>query len=349
MIAAQMEVTPVVLKDVVYDTHARSFHCSEKPTYPLKSFDHTIPFSSPRDVSGTYEVTRPTYVMNYLHSCIGHAYLDTTIPLLSILDEYDSEVLAKRGFQLFVLRDMFSTTDPQLSAHLARWEKNTIDYSTGSYKGPYQHFHKCFSDSPIIFEKAFSTHRYIRFSSLIFGGNIDWQRAIHNCEAKYPERKMVPVTSDEQISRWISLGKIAFSRYIGLEKSVPSKTLLIARKGTREFTGLSLRKLISILDTEPIFLEDYSFEEQIQLFSEAKLVVSAHGSGLCHLLWCSGARVIEIFATDDSRKRIFQSLAEFLKLDYTRIECSQDERTTDEPIDVPDWALKNIESLNKDA
>lgn len=344
-----MEVRPVILKDVVYDTHTRSFYCSEKREYALKSFDQIIPFSKPCDVSGAYEVTRPTYVMNYLHSCIGHAYLDTTIPLLSILGEYDSEVLAKRGFQLFVLKDMFPTTDPGLSEYLARWERNTIDYRAGSYKGPYQHFHKCFSDNPIIFEKAFSTHRYIRFSTLIFGGNTDWQRAIHNCDAKYPERKAVPVVSDEQISRWIGLGKEAFSAYLGLGTYTPSKTLLIARKGTREFTGQSLRKLISILETEPIFLEDYSFEEQIRLFAEASLVISAHGSGLYHLLWCSGARVIEIFATDDSRKRIFQSLGEFLKLDYTRIECSEEERTTDEPIDVPDWALKNIESIDKDA
>ena len=334
-----MEITPVILKNVLYDLQTRRFHCAEKPLYLLKSFDYTFSFSTSQPLTEAYEVNRPTYIMNYLHSCIGHAYNDTTIPLLSILSEYDAEILAKRGFQLFVLKDVFPTTDAQLMEYLERWETYRVDYDIGSYRGPYAHFHKCFSNAPILFEKTFSTHRYIRFSTLIYGGNDQWQRSTHNCADKYPERKLVPVVTDEQIGRWIDLGRAAFADYIGLKRG-GRKPLLVARRGARQFTEGSLRKLISILETEPVFLEDYSFEEQIQMFANANCVVSPHGSGLYHLLWCPvGTRIIEIFATDDSRKRIFESFAEFLKLDYTRIECSQEQRTTDEPIHVPDWAL----------
>ena len=342
-----MEITPEILKNVIYDTCTQIFYCSERPRYPLRSLYKTYEFSSDQhDISDAYEVDRPTYITNYLHSCIGHAYIDTTIPLLSILYEYSPEILSKRGYQLFVLSDTFKeyTTDSNLIKHLDRWEQNTVDYS-GYYKGPYRHFHMCFSDVPILFEKSFSAHRYIRFSTIIYGGNLECQRTIHNCAKKYPERRTIPVATDEQIEKWNSIGRAAFAKYIGLSIKEKSRVLFIARRGTREFTQSSIRKIRSILESDPIYLEDYSFEEQIEMFAEANIIVSSHGSGLCHLMWCSpGTYVVEIFATNDSRKIIFESLSKFAKLTYSRIECSQEERITDEPIDLPDRCITQLSS-----
>jgi len=345
--AIQMEITPEILKNVIYDTRSRIFYCSEKPRSPLRSFDRIYEFSSNQhDISDAYKVDRPTYITNYLHSCIGHAYIDTTIPLLSILYEYNPEILSKRGYQLFVLSDTFKeyTTDSRLIEHLDRWEQNTVDYS-GYYRGPYRHFHTCFSDVPILFEKSFSTHRYIRFSTIIYGGNIECQRTIHNCAEKYPNRRTIPIATDEQIEKWNSIGRDAFAKYIGLSIGERSRLLFIARRGTREFTQSSIHKIRSILESDPIYLEDYSFEEQIQMFAEATLVVSSHGSGLYHLIWCSpGTRVVEIFATNDSRKIIFQSLSKFARLNYSRIECSEKEIISDNPIDLPDSCITQLSS-----
>lgn len=336
-----MEVVPVVLNNVLYDTHLRTFHCSEKPPYPLKNFDVVFPFLPHMDVSGAYEVNRPTYITEYLHSCIGHAYIDITIPILSILHEYSPEILSKRGFQLFVLKDTFKeyTKEPAFIEVLDKWERKSVDF-TGTYKGVYQHFHKCFSDVPIIFEKC--CPRYIRFSTVIYGGNIDCQRALHNCNEKFLGRREVPVATDEQLIRWSAIGREAFSKYI---QPSPKKggTLLIARKDTRAFTGASLSKLALILDTEPVYLEEYSFQEQVQLFIDADIVVGAHGSGLCHLIWSAkGTRVIELFAGNDSRKRIFESLSKLCGFNYTRIECSEEE-TWDERIELPDWVLSKLQ------
>jgi hypothetical protein len=335
-----MEVIPVILNNVIYDTHLRRFYCSEKPPYPLRSFNLVFPFLPLTDVSGAYEVNRPTYITNYHHTCIGHAYLDFTIPLLSILYEYSPEILSKRGFQLFILKDSFKeyTTDPALIEFIDKWERNTVDF-TGSYKGAYQHFHKCFSDSPILFEK--SCPRYIRFSTIIYGGNEDWQRAFHNCNEKFVGRREVPVATDEQLMRWNTIGAEAFSKYI--ERS-PKKggMLLVARKETRAFARASLTKLSWVLNTEPVFLEEYSFQEQVQLFTDADIVVGAHGSGLCHLIWCEkGTKVIEIFAGNDRRKGIFESLSKLLKFNYTRIECSEED-TWDDPFEVPEWVISNL-------
>lgn len=346
-----MEITPVVLKDVLYDMQLRTFYCSQTPLYLMENtvFSTAIPDIS--DIFDTYHIERPTVIMNYLHSCIGHAYVDITIPQLSTLYEYSPETLSKQGFQLFVLKDCFqeSTTDTQLIEFLNRWEKYTVDFENGTYKGPYSHFHRCISDTPILFEKVFTKSRYIKFDTILYGGNMEFQRAIHNSAAKYPGRKLHPVASDIQIGGWISNAKEVFGKYIGIQAKTPgvSATILIDRKGgTRSFTRQALNKLSCIADTEPVYLEEYSFKEQIQMFKDANIIISAHGSGLCHLLWSNpGTHIIEIFAADDSRKGIFQSFSEFLGLTYTRIECSNLKKTTDEPIEISDENLAVIKSL----
>ena len=97
------------------------------------------------------------------------------------------------------------------------------------------------------------------------------------------------------------------------------------------------------IDTEITYLEDYTLSEQIKLFMQAKIIISSHGSGLCHLIWCQpGTKVIEIFATNDSRKIIFESYAKFLNLSYVRFECSDEIKTTDIDIDIPDSIIQHI-------
>ena len=351
-----MEVTPTVVKGVIYDTSLRILYYPDNGLHPsLERIYTTIPIiKGIPDISDVYHVSRPTYAMNYLHSCIGHAYFDTTLPLLSVLHEYDPSILSDRGFQLFVIKDRFQehTTDDALIRYLDAWYTKNVDYEGGTYKGVYAHFHRCFSDSPILFERGFSANRYIKFDTLIYGGNGDWQRSIHNSVAKYPERRPIPVSTDDQIRIWNRLGKEVFGRYIGIRPKQVSEIpniLFVARRGFREFTSKSLSRLRYILDAEPIFLEEYTFAEQIQMFIDADIVVSPHGSGLCHLTWCApGTRVIEIFASNDSRKIIFQSLSEFSGFHYRRIECSDVEMTTDDPIDIPERVYGDIMQLISD-
>lgn len=344
----------MILKDVLYDTSNRTFYCHEQPAHPLESAYKPMAFS--RDIpvvsaSEVYDVQRPTYVMGYLHSCIGHAYIDITMPLLSILHEYSPEILSARGFQLFVLKDTFleHTNNTELIEFLSAWESKTIDFENGYYKGAYSHFHKCFSDSPIIFEKTFAaTRRYIKFDTMIFGGNSEFQRAIHNCELKYPGRKLVPVATDEQVLEWLRIAKAAFGRYLGVqEKAVTESSpriVCIARRGAREFVNADLRKLCYMLNVEPVFLEHYTMSEQVQICIDADIIISAHGSGLIHSAWCSpGALIIELFAmTNDYRKRIFEHFARVLNHRYKRIEVSKNEDTTDAPVEIPDWAIEEI-------
>ena len=51
------------------------------------------------------------------------------------------------------------------------------------------------------------------------------------------------------------------------------------------------------LGYQPVWLEDYSFAEQVGLFQQAEQIIAPHGAGLANLIWCQpGAKVIEFFS-----------------------------------------------------
>jgi len=48
-----------------------------------------------------------------------------------------------------------------------------------------------------------------------------------------------------------------------------------------------------------IFLEDFSFQDQVRLFHQAEIVISPHGAGLANLVFCrAGTKVIELFGSE---------------------------------------------------
>lgn len=80
-----------------------------------------------------------------------------------------------------------------------------------------------------------------------------------------------------------------------------------------------------------IFPEELSWTEQINAFSQAKVVVAPHGAGLANLAFCpSGVRVVELF----NRAYVnpcFWRLAGIKDLDYHPIVSSGDDRLACDP------------------
>jgi len=78
-------------------------------------------------------------------------------------------------------------------------------------------------------------------------------------------------------------------------------------------------KMIAILESEGwtiIETQNYSFREQIALFSRARAVCAIHGAGLTNLLWCpKGCKVLEL-CPSNFLNGCYESMAAFLDLDY---------------------------------
>lgn len=84
------------------------------------------------------------------------------------------------------------------------------------------------------------------------------------------------------------------------------------KSGTRKFVnGNEVENLLEKYGFTTFFLEDMTFEQQIKLFADAKVVVSMHGGGLANLIFATqGAKVLEIFP-EEAFKYKFPNNMEF--------------------------------------
>jgi capsular polysaccharide biosynthesis protein len=84
-------------------------------------------------------------------------------------------------------------------------------------------------------------------------------------------------------------------------------------------------KLLESYNFERVYCEDLSFEEQIELFGEAEVILSPHGADLTNMVFAPpGTQVIELFSPR-STCICYWSLANTLGFPYSYL------RTIDDP------------------
>lgn len=72
-----------------------------------------------------------------------------------------------------------------------------------------------------------------------------------------------------------------------------------------------------------IYCEDYSFQEQVQIMNNAKLVVSIHGAALALLMFMEkGSSVLEFRKKGDAINNMYYSLADAVDLKYYYLNCN---------------------------
>ena len=339
---------PCVLQNVVYDPVNRRLHVptlipKDECGLPESLTLTTEPYNGEGD---EIKIEEPTYSMNYFHFCFAHAYIDGIIPILSILDEIDSDRLAARDFRfcIFQLLEEDYTINPK-----------SIDIEAGTYKNELRYFHQAASKHPLLLELK-KPHR---FQTLILGGNHAHQRSIHNHVSVYPERFLgEPHATEKQRQIWITKGRDVLGRWLGVSeplKNEKPKVMVIARKENRTFLPKTLCRLERMLsDKDDIdfmgvfYLEEMGLKDQIRLFQEADLIIGNHGSGLCHLIWSKpGTKILEVFLTAEDRLPIFGYLSKFMGHDY-RLHVETDYTfKSDVPFDCGDAMFEALEDLIK--
>lgn len=106
-----------------------------------------------------------------------------------------------------------------------------------------------------------------------------------------------------------------------------SKRLLITRAaGSSDGRQISnqqeLQQCLTGRGFECIQLEDYSVAQQAQLFSQASVVVAAHGAALSNLMFCrKGAVVVELYA--DHIAPCFWAISALCQLNYHQLHCGE--------------------------
>ncbi len=132
----------------------------------------------------------------------------------------------------------------------------------------------------------------------------------------------------------------------GVGDKVPSADKLYLSRTSTARNGRSIgneAELIRHLEQRgftTVYPEDYSVFEQAALFSQAKVVLAAHGAGLTNITFCApGTRVIELYG--DFMQPCYWVVSDLCELDYYNHYCGRSE----EMVDYYDRSHENLHQL----
>jgi hypothetical protein len=116
--------------------------------------------------------------------------------------------------------------------------------------------------------------------------------------------------------------------YIGKERKKPTRKLYISRSkmANRKVSNEDEVEVLLVKnDFEMIYPEEYSFEEQVRMFSDCALLVGLTGSGLTNMLFMqNGSAVVEFKMIGDYTNLHYFSMASAMQLDYYYLLCQVD-------------------------
>lgn len=102
-----------------------------------------------------------------------------------------------------------------------------------------------------------------------------------------------------------------FPKRIYISRQRCSERLLMSEK--------ELKNRLTIIDVTTVFLEDYSFVDQIEMFRRAELIIGIHGAGLANIVFCnSKAQLIEIFSESEVKWH-YALISQILGLRYSPV------------------------------
>jgi capsular polysaccharide biosynthesis protein len=101
------------------------------------------------------------------------------------------------------------------------------------------------------------------------------------------------------------------------------KRVYISRQNAGRRKVVNMDEVSEVLDDFGFQIYDpgrLSFEDQIQIFSQAEIVVGPHGGGLMNMIFSDTSIIVELFANAEPRHHQFV-LANLMDLDYEYLEC----------------------------
>jgi hypothetical protein len=280
-----------------------------------KYFDKTIPIPS----EPSEYIEGRIIIIQTLHSCYAHALIDE-IAAYFTLD-------IPRPFRVLIRRDYIDTFPDQNLPNIGDITYNSVWKSLIEILTPF----------PPIFEHRLDPSIHYTFKEAYVYPLDDMnQRSIWNCNEYYSGRQVK--LEDVLYSDSILYDNLRALRNHVLGDRIPSngnKLILIERKSTRKFDSeilLELHYRSSLTGweyDEPYILEDMPFEEQVALFSTAKIVIFRHGSCLTNLLWVPEGTVVFDLDVQRDRKNVVSRVCKLTNsihhyLDYNNLDIKRD-------------------------
>jgi len=133
-------------------------------------------------------------------------------------------------------------------------------------------------------------NRLIQADYLIVPSIINYFEEIRTPNRNYYNAKFIP--------EWTI--KFYREKFLPLVKQTEPKKIYISRSKAPYRKVENEEEIVNYIKNfgfESYCLEDYDFLEQVELFHNAEIIISAHGAGLTTLMFCkAGTKVIEVFS-----------------------------------------------------
>lgn len=142
----------------------------------------------------------------------------------------------------------------------------------------------------------------------------------------------------------------------GVNEQEKIKKVYITRRNAEKRKIINEVDLISILQIngfEICDMDNISFGEQINIMTNADVLISLHGAGLTHMLWMKkSSTVLEIRARDDSSNNCYFTLASDLGINYyyalaDKTDLSLSTQQSDYTINPNHFEEELLQMLNK--
>ena len=249
-------------------------------------------------------------VIETLHSCFVHALIDNIFPIFWVINDIKNHEINLHNIQLLISRrkiDLFKKQNLPL-----------IDSNTKKYKGVYNDIISIITNNYIFEHLIDDKNAYFINNCYFYILNDKNQRSPWNSINYYPGRNINMnniIFSDTEIKNQI----IKFRNFV-LDKSNNNcnkgKGIILINRRTsyRNINNLVL-PLTNILNKFDkfkgiIYLEDLTFQEQINIFINNNVIIGPHGAGMIHNIWSSNKFVIEITFKNKNQDKMYKRICD---------------------------------------
>ncbi|MEJ8802714.1 glycosyltransferase family 61 protein [Pontibacter sp. H249] len=121
-----------------------------------------------------------------------------------------------------------------------------------------------------------------------------------------------------------------------VQAGVPKKRIYVSRANARTRRVLNEQELLPILakyNVEVVRAEELTYQQQVQLFFDAEVVVAPHGAGLTNLLFSERCKVLELHPANLIKTHYFL-LCKGFGFEYSAVVGTAGDRLEDYTVDV---------------